>query len=200
MVYEHHKDDADLWASFCKGDKNAYSIIYHRFAQEMFSYGLRHCHDYNLIEDAIHDVFVKLYANRKRLPQVDNIKYYLYITLRNYLYNKHKEGVTTRFVDLDTTHLLADSSFIDDNHADPYNLQDQDLFHIIDTILPPRQKKAVHYRYIEQLSYQEIAELMGISVQSVKNSIQKAIYKLRAYISGAPLIIFILNVASTLFD
>ena len=45
--------------------------------------------------------------------------------------------------------------------------------------LTPRQKRAVHYRYIDNLSISEISDVMNMSYQAVLNTIQRALKRIR---------------------
>ena len=88
MLLENHKtSDNDLWMSFINGDNNCFEIIYRRYAGILFRYGIQFTTDENLVQDAIHDVFVKLHNDRKLLKAEVNIKFYLFTCLKNRLYN-----------------------------------------------------------------------------------------------------------------
>ncbi|WP_363928303.1 sigma factor-like helix-turn-helix DNA-binding protein [uncultured Alistipes sp.] len=45
--------------------------------------------------------------------------------------------------------------------------------------LTPQQKRAVHYRYIDNLSISEISDVMNMSYQAVLNTIQRALKRIR---------------------
>ena len=56
-------------------------------AQDMYSYGMLFTTNSELVKDCLHDVFIKIHRNRKKLSQVDNIRLYLLKAMKNYLFN-----------------------------------------------------------------------------------------------------------------
>lgn len=180
MHIKNQFSDCELWAAFKDGDRDAYGIIYHRFAKSMYSYALRLTSDNSLIEDAIHDVFVRIYNNREKLPEVNNIKSYLFIALRNTLFNAiNKSAVISGLEEVEFT--LSSSLTAEDSIIKTEKLErKRKLMRLINKELSKRQKEAILHRYIDQLSYNEIADIMGINVQSAKNLIQVSLKKIRS--------------------
>lgn len=186
MYQEKQYTDLDLWNAFKSGDRSAYTTIYERYAGAMYAYGLRFTSDEELIEDSIHDIFVKIYSRREKLPEVSNVKLYLMVALRNTLFSfiqENKEEFRLSILDNDT---LCESENIEDliirNENEVINKK---MVTLIESILSPRQKQIIYYRYVEQLSYRDIAQLMNINVQSAKNMIQVTLKKIRSHFSGS---------------
>lgn len=178
--------EPDLWEAFKKGDKEAYATIYDRHAGAMYTYGLRFTNDEELIEDTIHDIFVKIYKKKENLPEVSNIKLYLMIALRNTLFDKLTKNQVEFRLNIVEEMALAEA----DNAEAQLIRNEQETFHrkIIDkmeAILSPRQKQIIYYRYVEQLSYKEISRVMNINTQSAKNMVQISLKKIRSHFSGS---------------
>lgn len=186
MLGDKLTSDSLLWDAFKEGDKEAYATIYERYAGAMYAYGLRFTTAEELIEDSIHDIFVRIYDNRKKLPQVSNIKLYLFIALRNSLYTTFSDNKNEFRLDISDSIALHDPDNIEnriiENETEAIN---RELVSRIDTILSFRQKQIIYYRYVEQLSYKEIALLMGITIQSAKNMVQISLKKIRSSFSGS---------------
>ncbi len=173
------REDIILWDNFRNGDKKAYSRIYELYAQEVFSYGMLFSTNHELVQDCLHDVFVKIYCNREKLSAVDNIKLYLFVAMKNQLFDifckdkalYHNETVEPVF----TLELTVEDEFI-------YREEQQYLTERIQQMLEsltPRQKEVLYYRYIENLSYEEIEKIMQMNYQSILNLIQRSLKKLR---------------------
>lgn len=81
------EEDFALWNQFLEGDEKAYLYIYKLYAQDMYSYGMLFTANSELVKDCLHDVFVKIHRNRKKLSQVDNIRLYLLKAMKNYLFD-----------------------------------------------------------------------------------------------------------------
>lgn len=82
-----NKEESLLWKRFLSGDNEAYTCIYKRYVQVLFSSALQYTMDKELIKDCIQDVFEKLYKNRHKIKSTDNVKAYLFVILKNSLIN-----------------------------------------------------------------------------------------------------------------
>lgn len=173
-----------LWDRFRTGDDNAYALIYKEYAQSMFSFGMRFSSDRELVKDCIHDVFVKIYSNRKNLSTTTNIKFYLFVALKNELINVFRKNVSFCSIDaiesLFTIDYVTEDKLIDKEEELDRN---QKVIQILG-ILSPRQKEVLYYRFIEELSFEEIEQLMHINYQSIQNLIQRSIKKIRNTFPG----------------
>lgn len=63
-----------LFASFQAGNMTAFSQLYDSHINILFNYGLKLTIDKELLQDCIHDVFVKLYTKRTELGAIDNVR------------------------------------------------------------------------------------------------------------------------------
>ena len=103
-----------LWQSFVNGSREAYARLYELYVRPMYLYGLHFCDDRQIIEDAIHDIFVRIYVNRERLPELKNVKLYLLISLKNTLLN-HANSKSFRFrMDISVCRQLHDQSDLEE--------------------------------------------------------------------------------------
>ncbi|MDD2436136.1 MAG: sigma-70 family RNA polymerase sigma factor [Massilibacteroides sp.] len=173
------ESDQQLWDRLRSGDDDAYSLIYNRYTPVMFSYGMQFSSDRELIKDCIQDVFVKLYTNRKKINTTTNIKFFLFVILKNHLYNYFKKELSfTPFIkdiDIPKIDLSPETQLMIKEEA---FLQQEKLNHLL-KILSPRQQEVLYYRYIEELNFEEIEQLMHINYQSIQNLIQRSLKKIR---------------------
>src|SRR5215213_1533307 len=93
MSNEH---DIMMWNSFKKGDYDAYTQLYNGYYKLLNNYGYKFTRDVSLIEDAIHDLFIKLWANRNNLGSPLSVKNDLYKSMRSVLFRKMQ--LQSRFV------------------------------------------------------------------------------------------------------
>lgn len=177
--------EAELWDAFRESDEEAFAYLYRKFAPILYSYGFHLCRQQDLTEDCIQDLFIHLYQHRAQLGPTDSIKFYLYRSLRRRIADKAQ--LNSRFVsdeDLDgplefEMDMPAEAALIDDQTAAEHKRK---LDFLINR-LPKRQKEALFLLYYEELSYPEIAQLMGLEVKSVYNLIYNSMVALRAHIA-----------------
>ena len=74
--------DTFLWNDFIKGNDNAFRLIYNNHVQSLFKYGCKFTRDEALVKDCIHDVFIDLSKYRSGLGPTNNIKLYLFKSLK----------------------------------------------------------------------------------------------------------------------
>ena len=60
-----------LWKKFLKGDKEALSLIFRIYFDDLFSYGMKLSNSAEIVEDSMQDMFMKLWKNRSNIfPRV----------------------------------------------------------------------------------------------------------------------------------
>jgi RNA polymerase sigma-70 factor (ECF subfamily) len=149
-----------------------------------------------LAQEITQDVFIKIWATRERLPQVNNFSAYLFIVTRNELISAlRKKG-------LEQTNLsetLEESGWIPDQqlqYKESYKL----LLEAIEA-LPPGRRTVFKLSRLEGLSYDEIARQLDISRNGVKDHIVKALLFLRTYLvtHGGDTLFLLLLLSDLLF-
>lgn len=187
MTNNQQQDEHSLWQAFKQGDKDAFGCIYERYVDALFSYGYYFAKDKGLVEDAIQELFVDLWRMKANLSDTTAIKYYLFRSLQRKIC--HLMDVQTVFTKLPDTSDGMDTSaeerIISQEQSEEYQL----ILSKGLVLLPQRQLQAVHLRFFDNLETREIADIMGMNEQSVRNIIQRALLKLR---TGFHLLLFIL--------
>ena len=173
------EEDFALWNQFLEGDEKAYLYIYKLYAQDMYSYGMLFTTNSELVKDCLHDVFIKIHHNRKKLSQVDNIRLYLLKAMKNYLFDvfdKKKELFHNDTIEP----VFSPEYTIEDKiiRQEELHYQSRKIRQMLES-LTPRQKEVLYYRYMKNLTYDEIGEIMQMNYQSILNLIQRSIKKLR---------------------
>lgn len=167
------------WKLFLEGDDRAYSWIYTHYIQVLYNYGLQITPDSEIVKDCIQDVFVKIYKAKKKLTVPQNPKVYLMIALKNNIYNTfNQERLQKNYAfSLYQTEeqLTVKNEFIDQEarHEEMNNIKR------MMKILTPRQREVIYYRFIEELSYDDICQIMGLNYQSAYNLLQRSLQKIR---------------------
>jgi RNA polymerase sigma factor (sigma-70 family) len=169
------------WLAFQQGNEEAYANIYTSNFSHLFRYGKKFTQNVELIEDCIQDLFVNLWKSRENLSIPDSVRNYLYKSLRFSIFKRLK-------VQEDTS---LDDILPDEYHYETTAPQETFLISEIDElekkakiekallVLSKRQREAIFLKFYNELSYQEIGELMQISVQAVYNLISKSLLQLQ---------------------
>lgn len=186
LLENHNTSDNHLWMKFINGNDVCFEIIYRNYADILFRYGIQFTTDGDLVQDAIHDVFVKLHNDRKYLKAEVNVKFYLFTCLKNRLYNLLKRELFFDKIDPeDNEYMDPSAEELVTNALSQSEMQR--TIRLVLGLLTDRQREIIYYRYIEELSIEEIALLTDMNYQSVQNSIQRSLKKIR---DSLPFILF----------
>ncbi|MDJ1466632.1 sigma-70 family RNA polymerase sigma factor [Cytophagaceae bacterium DM2B3-1] len=169
-----------LWNDFKDGDMEAYAILYRQNFFSMYQYGRKICDNPDLVKDTIQDVFIKIWNNRENLSQTTSIRYYLLTALKRKLLDTLKSAQMRTEVKGDWSEselqLAADGE--DENATE----QRDKVLNAINR-LSDHQQRLLQLKFYKNLSNQEIADELGITIQSVYNSVFKTLKNLRQQLS-----------------
>jgi RNA polymerase sigma-70 factor (ECF subfamily) len=123
-------------------------------------------------------VFLSLWTNREKLPDVDNLDSYIFIIAKNKALNHLRKDKVVN-VDLDTiplelfhnTKTTPESIFIDQEIVNQLNT-------VIDQ-LPPKTKLAFHLVREDKMKYKDAAEILGVSIKTIEKQVAAAVAKLK---------------------
>ncbi|MBN7815464.1 RNA polymerase sigma factor [Algoriphagus pacificus] len=176
-------DDLALWRSIKNGNDLAFSSLYNRYAQQLFNYGMHLCHNRELCKDSIQELFTYLWNRKESLSEIDSVKYYLLKSFRNLLI-KSIEKDRKFFVDLDDKHeQFQPETFVEEEIIlKEINFLKREKMNFALSNIPKRQREIIVLRYFNEMNYQEISSLMGISVPSAHNLLSKSLQSMLAII------------------
>ena len=158
---------------------------YNEYYETLYSYALHMGFDKQTAMDAIHDVFYKLCTHHSSLSEINNLKFYLIRSLKNRLIDIKRN---------DRESAVSVSSQDEIQKALPFQLQvtvedklimkedAEEICRKVEAVLSrltDHQREIVYMRYIKEQSYEEIAEIMQISIASCRNLISKSLTKLK---------------------
>ena len=172
------KDEAEAWSAMKSGDKRALIFFYTRYFNKLYDYGTRITRDTALAEDCIQDLFTEFWSKREGLSEVNNIKYYLFKSLRRkIIYKLSRDSRITLTGDL----LSFEIELSHKTHYLSQQINADTRKRIVDLIktLTPKQREAIFLIFYEELSYKEASLIMDLKIKTVYNLIHMAISKLR---------------------
>ncbi len=183
-----------LWKDMISGNKRAFENLYKQYFQALISYGFRITQNENLIEDAIQEVFISLWNNRSHLSEVNEVKFYLFRSLKNRIVRQLERDIFDKSEDIDT-YLDFLISISDEQKKIDSEQYDADLDTLQKAIahLPIRQQEVINLKYYHDFTLDEIAKLMDVNKQSVSNLLFRSYTTLRSIIKSWTISIFFLK-------
>lgn len=156
------------------GSQEHFCFIYEKYYTSLYRFSF-HIVMREESRDIVHDVFTKLWENRKTLPPTTNLKTYLYSSVKNrsFDYLRHLGVEDRNQHKIVEAMLFVEDSWMDNEDNEAYIKLNQCI-----EKLPPQQQNVIR-RKAEGKSYVEIAEELNISVKTVNNHIIKAYQYIR---------------------
>ena len=188
-------DDSTLWMSFKKGNDLAFSILYNKYVQRLYSYGMHSCRDKDLVLDCLQELFTLLWDRREKLSEVTCVNYYLFKSFRRLLMNRLTVGrkFLISLSDRDSYGFdfspSQEDTLIEEEWETERNKKVRNSLHS----LTKRQREAIYLKFFNQLSYHEVAAIMDLHVDSVYNLISKSIDLLRKKLKGDAVFVMVFS-------
>jgi len=173
---QHH--DKDLLLKVAEGDEHAFRRLFIAHHQQLGVHIHRITNSMELAEEVVQDVFLKIWMARETLANVDDFKAYLFVISKNHALNclkkLAKEKVQIKKLEEGSLGLImADQQ---DNNM-YYNLLDEAIDH-----LPSQQQKVYLLSRHNRLKYNEIADQLKLSRETVKKYLQIATTSITDYV------------------
>ena len=182
MEQTNHSTDT-LLASFQAGNMAAFSQLYNLHINVLFNYGLKLTIDKELLKDCIHDIFVKLYTKKDELGTIDNLRSYLFISLKNKLCDELRRRMYMSDTAVEEVSISTPTDVEDDYMEEEQRKNEFSLVRRLLDQLSPRPREALTLYYIEEKKYEDICEIMNMNYQSVRNLMHRGLTKLRSLAS-----------------
>jgi RNA polymerase sigma-70 factor, ECF subfamily len=175
--------DAELVARIRGGDAAAFELLFRTYHSDLRAFAVRYVDDVATAEDLVHDVFVAIWARRHDWSVQGGLRAYLFGAARNRaISHLRHQAHERRWLAAADRGPLGDSDRCSQNEG-VRNLEREERARLVTEVLaalPERCRTAVVLRWQRQLSYAEIAEVMGISIKTVEIHLTRGAKLLRA--------------------
>ena len=168
-----------LWESFISGDEKAFSQLYKSCYRDLYAYGLSLGMDRESVKDTIQDIFFSLYTKKTHLKNTSSLKPFLFRSMKNSFINHIiKDGREIPLVDgeydFSFSYTIEDSMISDERQRILMN-----RVKLMMSSLSPRQTEIIYLRFLHEMDFTEIAEVLGMGVQAARNLLFRALKKMR---------------------
>ena len=171
--------DQDLRSFLLQDDRRGLEILYKKYYIGLYKFVYFLIKREDLSKDIVLEVFFNLWKIRHHLPEKMTFKPYLYKAAKNLAINKLKK--------LQQDLLIYDyPDDIPSRQADISQLMEvsdlEDKINIAIQLLPPKCQLVFKLSRYEDMTYQQIADYLSISVKTVENQMGKALERIREYV------------------
>lgn len=173
-------NEKELSIRIANGDESAFRIAVDKYSNRIYSVALTYLKSPTLAEDIVQEILLKLWKKREKLPELDSVDNYIFILTRNEVFSSLRKKGPSYPVGEYLESTIEETAPNPEEDLDARELQK--LINEGVNLLPDRQKEAWKLTRQANLTYGEVAEQMGLSKNTVKVHLLKAMNSLRAYI------------------
>lgn len=168
-------NESEIVKEIRANDLEAFSGVFRKYYEPLCLFAARYLHDIQAAESVVQDVFVRLWESREALEIQSSLKSYLYAAVRNACINHLKHENFTQL--LDDAEERPDTSVMQPDVQLESSELAEALEHAMKALAPKCRQIFTMAKY-DGLSYQEIAEILNISVNTVKTQMKRALKSL----------------------
>ncbi len=159
------------------GSERAFEILMHRYKNPLFNFIYRFINDYEMTADIVQESFIKVFRKRDSYKTIAKFSTWLYTIALNLAKTEHARRKKRRFLSIDDSGDREDGIDVQDTRPMPDAVVDGGIKEqfIQEALLkiPEVYREAVILRDIQEMSYEEIAEITGVNVGTVKSRINR---------------------------
>ncbi len=185
MIKLNEMTDEQLALSYADGNNQAFDILLSRNQSKLFSYILFVVHNQDLANDIFQETFVKVITRLQEHRYVDSGKFLAWIMriAHNVIMDWYRDSRAQNIVemnegnDLSNVNICGTTDFnIEDRFVNEQVMRDVKT---MIRLLPPSQREIVFMRYYQEMSFKDIAETTGVSINTALGRMRYAILNMR---------------------
>jgi RNA polymerase sigma factor (sigma-70 family) len=167
------------WKRFQEGEYAALGEVFRKLYGELYYYGVKLLPMEEVVRDTIQDIFVDLWSRKEKIACINNIKAYLFVAVRHQLLlqiKKLRVEKPTELTGVDLPVFSREDSIVqEENNTSNRRLLNQSL-----EKLTERQREVIILRFNHEMEFEDIAQIMRMNLQSVRNLLFRALQKVRS--------------------
>lgn len=169
--------DSTLLSRFNRGDQSAFDLLFKRYHKPSFHYCLKFVRDRQVAEELAMDVLFRIWKNGKKLPENVPFSFYLRRALKNAIYNHFR----SKIVETVPIENIPEEKLPSNNKVDTGILDEEMAKVYEETIqqLSPQKQLVFRMNREENLTYAQISDKLGISVNVVEKYMVSSLAKCR---------------------
>jgi RNA polymerase sigma-70 factor (ECF subfamily) len=175
-------DDSELVRKHLDGDPDAFRLLYEKYGDKVFASAYRIVGEHHAAADLVQEIFVKIHGELRRFKFESKFSTWLFRVTVNHALNRASEG---------SRHARIHEKIVRDGKGDPGGTKEgrpvDDEVHRALQQLSPKLRTVISLRYLEGLSYEEIAEILELSIGTVKSRLFLAHETLRPMLKDVTL-------------
>lgn len=180
-------EDKALIALLRKNDRNAYSILFDKYFERLFSFAVHVVFREDVANDIVQEIFIHLYEKSETLNYDDSLKSYLFNSVRNRCFNYLRD----RKVEDRRLNLYTEACIWSENVE---LIEEDDVLQQVRRAmegLPDKCREICHLRFFEGQKFEEIAEALGASESTVRVQVARGMEKMKQHFAASDIAVIL---------
>lgn len=171
--------EKELIRKIRNGDNRSFNLLYELYVSDLYNFVYQYVKSDIVADEIVQEAFVRLWLNRSRLDESKNVRSYLFTISWHHFLKELKWAATHPLIG---EFMELSGSFSDDvMHKYDFHMYLKAIAEAKE-LLTPRQKEIFSMVKEEGMKVSEVAEILGIKEQVVRNQLSFAMRRLREYI------------------
>ncbi len=184
------RSDEDLAAAFRSGDEEAFNILVRRYKDPLLNFTFRYLGDYDEADDIVQETYIRFYRNPGAYRPVARFSTWLYTIASNLAKSALRRKRRKSFFSISRrsggeqgeSYDIPDSRYAADRIADS-SMKEEAIRKALNE-LPLKYREVVLLCDIQELSYEEICSVTGLTMGTVKSRLNRARTRLQKSLKG----------------
>jgi len=175
--------DEDLIERFQNGDLYAFDLIVKRYKNQLLNFVYRFLGNAEEAEDLVQETFLRVYRNRKAYQKVAKFSTWIYTIAGNLAKTELRKRKRRKFFSIsdlgynEKDYDISDEAYNPEKDVDG-RMKEEIIYKEIEN-LSPKFREVILLRDVQQLSYEEISQIVNIPLGTVKSRVNRGRLKLQ---------------------
>jgi RNA polymerase sigma-70 factor (ECF subfamily) len=181
--------DKKIWEKIQLKDRIAFKQLFDEYYSSLCFYAHSIINDIDLSQDIVSDCFVRIWEKKETIEISSSIKHYLLLSVRNSIYS-YLRSPENRKTDIDSIKNKLEAIPIEE-----YNLEKEANIKYLSSLiekLPEQRKKILKLAAYNGKTYREIAQMLGITENTVNKQMSRAYRFLREQLGAKKLLLWLI--------
>lgn len=184
MKQMSHFSDDELVKLYEQGNNEAFEHLLDRYKDRVFTQIFLLVHNKELAEDIFQDTFIKAIVSMKQGRYTDSGKFYPWLSriahnliVDHFRRNHLEQHISSDAQEVDLLNVIS----LSEGSIEDVIVNEQVLADVVKLVnyLPDNQQEVVRMRFFEDLSFKEIAEATGVSINTALGRMRYALMNMR---------------------
>lgn len=184
-------DDKKLFGLIAQGDQVAFTKLFHKYNRKLYPFLLKIVKSQELAEELVQNIFFKIWNRKEKLISVETPQAYLYRMASNLALDELKRIARQERLLKEPRVVELTNDWDNTTEETIYFNESKRLVDDAINALPPQRQRIFRMNKIQGLNYDEIAQELGISRNTVKNQLVAAVKHLKNHLGETAVLLMI---------